>query len=95
MEKNKRTNAGYEIIETISLPNEEYVLGVRNTTFNEQAYVTWVYVDGTYYYGHYPMTILPPTIPLLLKKLLIILLKNTNAAIFFFTVVLTLYPAHG
>ena len=50
---NKRTNAGYEIIETISLPNEEYVLGVRNTTFNEQAYVTWVYVDGTYYYGHY------------------------------------------
>ena len=53
MEKNKRTNAGYEIIETISLPNEEYVLGVRNTTFNEQAYVTWVYVDGTYYYGHY------------------------------------------
>ena len=49
----KRTNAGYEIIETISLPNEEYVLGVRTTTFNEQAYVTWVYVDGTYYYGHY------------------------------------------
>ena len=53
MEKSKRTNAGYEIIETISLPNEEYVLGVRTTTFNEQAYVTWVYVDGTYYYGHY------------------------------------------
>ena len=50
---NKRTNAGYEIIETISLPNEEYVLGERTTTFNEQAYVTWVYVDGTYYYGHY------------------------------------------
>ena len=49
----KRTNAGYEIIETISLPNEEYVLGVKTTTFNEQAYVTWVYVDGTYYYGHY------------------------------------------
>ena len=49
----KRTNAGYEIIETISLPNEEYVLGERTTTFNEQAYVTWVYVDGTYYYGHY------------------------------------------
>ena len=50
---NKRANAGYEIIETISLPNEEYVLGVKTTTFNEQAYVTWVYVDGTYYYGHY------------------------------------------
>ena len=49
----KRTNAGYEIIETISLPNDEYVLGVKTTTFNEQAYVTWVYVDGTYYYGHY------------------------------------------
>ena len=49
----KRINTGYEIIETISLPNEEYVLGVRTTTFNEQAYVTWVYVDGTYYYGHY------------------------------------------
>ena len=49
----KRTNAGYEIIETISLPNEEYVLGERTTTFNEQAYVTWVYVDGMYYYGHY------------------------------------------
>ena len=49
----KRTNAGYEIIETISLPNEEYVLGERTTTFSEQAYVTWVYVDGTYYYGHY------------------------------------------
>ena len=49
----KRTNAGYEIIETISLPNEDYVLGERTTTFNEQAYVTWVYVDGTYYYGHY------------------------------------------
>ena len=49
----KRTNAGYEIIETISLPNEEYVLGERTTTFNEQVYVTWVYVDGTYYYGHY------------------------------------------
>ena len=50
---NKRTNAGYEIIETISLPNEDYVLGERTTTFNEQTYVTWVYVDGTYYYGHY------------------------------------------
>ena len=50
---NKRANVGYEIIETISLPNEEYVLGERTTTFNEQAYVTWVYVDGTYYYGHY------------------------------------------
>ena len=50
---NKRTNAEYEIIETISLPNEEYVLGVRTTTFNEQTYVTWDYVDGTYYYGHY------------------------------------------
>ncbi len=49
----KRTNAGYEIIETISLPNEEYVLGERTTTFNEQTYVTWVYFDGTYYYGHY------------------------------------------
>ena len=49
----KRTNAGYEIIETISLPNEEYVLGVKTTIFNEQAYVTWVYVGGTYYYGHY------------------------------------------
>ena len=49
----KRTNAGYEIIETISLPDEEYVLGERTTTFNEQAYVTWIYVDGTYYYGHY------------------------------------------
>ena len=49
----KRTNAGYEIIETISLPNEEYVLGERTTTFNKQAYVTWVYVEGTYYYGHY------------------------------------------
>ena len=49
----KRTNAGYEIIETTSLPNEDYVLGERTTTFNEQAYVTWVYVDGTYYYGHY------------------------------------------
>ena len=50
---NKRTNAGYEIILSIPLPNEEYVLGERTTTFNEQAYVTWVYVDGTHYYGHY------------------------------------------
>ena len=53
MEKNKRTNAGYEIILSIPIPNEVYVLGERTTTFNELAYVTWVYVDGTYYYGHY------------------------------------------
>ena len=33
---NKRANAGYEIIETISLPDEEYVLGERTTTFTSE-----------------------------------------------------------
>lgn len=48
-----RTNAGYDIIKTILLPEEEFVLGVK-TIDGKNIYVTWCCVDKTkYYYGHY------------------------------------------
>lgn len=49
----ERTNAGYEIIMSIKLPDEEFVLGKKtNATVTE--YVTWRTPDGKiYYYGHY------------------------------------------
>ena len=49
----KRTNAGYDIIKSISLPEEEFVLGIK-TIDNKNTYVTWCCVDKTnYHYGHY------------------------------------------
>jgi hypothetical protein len=49
----KRTNAGYDIIKVIALPDEEYVLGVKMIN-GENQYVTWCCVEKTnYHYGHY------------------------------------------
>ena len=49
-----RTNQGYTIIASVSLPNEEYVLGEKKNSINDTKYVTWCYVNGTdFYYGHY------------------------------------------
>ena len=36
----KRINAGYEIIKSIVLPDEEFVLGIK-TTDGIDKYVTW------------------------------------------------------
>ena len=50
----QRTNAGYTIIATIQLPNQEYVLGEKQTESREPKYVTWYCVDKkNYYHGHY------------------------------------------
>ena len=50
----QRTNQGYTIIATISLPYEEYVLGEKQTQNSEPKYVTWCCINGTdYYHGHY------------------------------------------
>jgi hypothetical protein len=49
----ERTNAGYDIIKTISLPEEEFVLGIKTINGNN-IYVTWCCVNKTnYHYGHY------------------------------------------
>ena len=49
----KRTNAGYDIISSISFPSEEYVLGIK-TIDGESKYVTWCCVEkDNYHYGHY------------------------------------------
>ena len=48
-----RTNVGYDIIKSISLPEEEFVLGIK-TVDGKNTYVTWCCVDKTnYHYGHY------------------------------------------
>ena len=50
----QRTNAGYTIIATIQLPNQEYVLGEKQTESKEPKYVTWYCANGKdYYHGHY------------------------------------------
>jgi hypothetical protein len=50
----QRTNAGYTIIATIQLPNQEYVLGEKQMESREPKYVTWYCVDKkNYYHGHY------------------------------------------
>lgn len=49
----KRTNAGYDIISSISFPSEEYVLGIK-TIDGKNQYVTWCCVEkDNYHYGHY------------------------------------------
>ena len=48
----KRTNAGYKIIISIKLPNKEYVLGEKIKPSGNE-YVTWCYINHTYYFGHY------------------------------------------
>lgn len=48
----KEINAGYEIIEKIVLPTEEYVLGEKIIN-GETTYVTWLKTKDTYYHGHY------------------------------------------
>ena len=50
----QRTNQGYTIIASISLPDQEYVLGEKQTESREPKYVTWYCVDKkNYYHGHY------------------------------------------
>ena len=50
----QRTNQGYTIIASITLPEQEYVLGEKQTESREPKYVTWCCVNKTdYYYGHY------------------------------------------
>ena len=47
-----RTNAGFEIIDSIFIGESELVLGVNKA--NPTMYVTWKCADGTnYYWGHY------------------------------------------
>lgn len=50
---NPKTNAGYTIITSITLPEEEYVLGEKTQDTGEPQYVTWCCVNGTYYHGSY------------------------------------------
>ncbi len=50
--KDHKENAGYKIIEVITMPEEDYVLGVKESD-GELKYVTWMCVDDTYYHGHY------------------------------------------
>ena len=50
----QRTNQGYTIIASIALPDEEYVLGEKQTESNEPKYVTWCCINkNSYYHGHY------------------------------------------
>ena len=50
----QRTNQGYTIIASISLPYEEYVLGEKQTETKEPKYVTWCCINqNSYYHGHY------------------------------------------
>lgn len=47
-----RTNAGFEIVDSIFIGDSEFVLGVNKTS--PAMYVTWKCADGTnYYWGHY------------------------------------------
>lgn len=48
-----RTNAGYNIINAVTVGKGEIVLGERTTVNKEKQYVTWEYNNGSYYYGHY------------------------------------------
>ena len=47
-----RTNAGFQIIDSIFIEDSEFVLGVNQAT--PTMYVTWKCADGyNYYWGHY------------------------------------------
>ena len=48
--ENERKNANYVIIQSVTIGDDEYVLGKHETTGK---YVTWNYANGGYYYGHY------------------------------------------
>lgn len=48
-----RTNAGYTIINAVTVGKGEIVLGERITANKEKQYVTWECNNGSYYYGHY------------------------------------------
>ena len=48
-----RTNAGYTIINAVTVGKGEIVLGERTTANKEKQYVTWECNNGSYYYGHY------------------------------------------
>ena len=51
---NQRTNAGYTIIATITLPDCEFVLGEKQSKTSEPQYVTWYCPQAThYYFGNY------------------------------------------
>ena len=50
----QRTNQGYTIIASITLPEQEYVLGEKQTNNGEHKYVTWCCVNKVnYYFGRY------------------------------------------
>ena len=49
---NIRTNAGFQIIDSIFIGESEFVLGVNKA--NPTIFVTWKCADGAnYYWGHY------------------------------------------
>lgn len=48
-----RTNAGYTIINAVTVGKGEIVLGERTNANKEKQYVTWECNNGSYYYGHY------------------------------------------
>ena len=57
MRMEPRTNAGYEIINSMTVGNTEIVLGENKEKFSQ--YVTWQCTNGDYYfYGHYHSTLL-------------------------------------
>ena len=75
----QRTNAGYTIIATIQLPNQEYVLGEKQTESKEPKYVTWYCANGKdYYHGHIRMVKIKPrmTFTNVYEKKLITVCKN-------------------
>ena len=48
-----RTNAGYTIINAVTVGKGEIVLGERTTANKGKQYATWECNNGSYYYGHY------------------------------------------
>lgn len=57
------TNVGYEIIESISLEDETYVLGEKLVD-GQYRFVTWMKKGDLYYHGHYTMDYLSAKIDL-------------------------------
>ena len=48
----ERKNAGYIITHSIQIVKTEIVLGRQETKFGTQ-YVTWLYYNNSYFWGHY------------------------------------------
>lgn len=51
----ERKNAGYVIIQSIKIGKTEVVLGKQETKFGTE-YVTWLYANNSYFWGHYHNT---------------------------------------